>query len=118
MPPWDKPTKIKKPSRYYAPEPDPFYEQLVEGGFPISVVFGYHGSGRLTHVGVPDECPGTDPLAGGHFLGTCLKCGWCLQKPHVRKESTLKQSRHRWVDADAFTGKNFGEIWLDDGKRR
>jgi hypothetical protein len=117
-PPWFKPTKLKKPTVFYSPEPDPLLERLVDGGFPISVVFGYHGSGRLTHVGVPDECPGTDPLAGGHFLGTCLVCGWCLQKPHNRELPSLKKNRERWVDADSFTGKNFGEIYLDTGEQR
>lgn len=118
MPPWEKPKPIKKATRFFDLEPDPLLERLVDGGFPISVVFGYHGSGRLTHVGVPDECPGTDPLAGGHFLGTCLKCGWCIQKPHNRKHKTLGEHRKQWVNADAFTGKNFGEIYLDDGRRR
>ena len=62
-----------------------------------ATIFGFHSQNMLTHVGVPNECPGTDPEAGGHYQGACQDCAWC-QTRHDPGE-TLK--RHRLeVDMD------------------
>lgn len=124
-PPWEKPARLKAPKMNYAPGPDPFLARLQAEGYPVSVVFGYHGAGRLTRVSVdsrnrplpnPSECPATDPLGGGHFLGACLVCGWCIRKPHRRPWQTLADRRRQIVDADSFTGVDLGLISLDTGE--
>ena len=106
---------------------DPRLQEYLDAGLHFETVFGYHGSGRTTRALVNQnnepldgpECPGTDPFGGGHFLGTCLMCGWCLRKPgKAGRPRTLQQNRKRWVDADSFIGRDYGEIWLDDGRRR
>lgn len=60
-------------------------------GTRVHVAFGYHGGGRTTHLGLTEECPSTDPLAGGHFYASCQWCQWCWRKRHGARN--LKEHR-------------------------
>lgn len=123
--PWEPPRKkgsltTDEKRGLYDPNPDPMLESLLAEGYPVSVVFGYHGAGRTTHVGVANECPATDPHGGGHFVGACQQCGWCIRKPGQKLSGadSLKANRQRYVDADSFQNRSLGKIWLDDGSKR
>lgn len=92
---------------------DRFLADLIDGGYYVSVAFGFHGKAVLTRLNVPMECPATDPLGGGHFFGACHQCGWCRQKPENREFSTLKQHRQNTIVARYPDGTL---ISLDTGK--
>lgn len=84
-------------------------ELLPEIAPAAHVIFGYHGPGRTTHVSVDragrpvyklNECPGTDPLGGGHHAyGICHQCRWCLTRPSAR-QNLLKHRKRMTVDDD------------------
>jgi len=121
-----------KPSADYAPrviaaqpipQPDEFLLDLMdESPVPVSVIFGFHGKGRTTHVdvdtdGVPminglNECPATDPLGGGHMQGTCQQCGFCQVKPAQQEYESLMEHRLNRVVVDDF-GR---DVSLDDNQ--
>jgi len=56
------------------------WKVIQQRGTRMHVAFGYHSKDRTTHLGLPEECPSTDPLAGGHFYASCQFCKWCLMK--------------------------------------
>lgn len=126
LPPWEKPRPWEPPN-HWAPGPDPIFDRLDALGLTHAIAFGYHASNRLTRTTVdrnnvptpwPDECPGTDPLGGGHFYGTCQRCGWCIRK-NANRAASLGVHRRKYVPADDYdNATTFGEVRLEDGKQK
>jgi hypothetical protein len=125
--PWEKPERTARPKTKWAPGPDPLFARLAAMGLSYSVAFGYHGSNRLTRASVndrnepvsyPDECPATDPIGGGHFYGTCLRCGWCIRKLADKPSRNLGTHRRKYVPADDYDTTSYGEVRLEDGKQK